>query len=69
MITATDSFAPPTDTIQWDKTEWIIEPMGELTPADIKIDTGASTNQAKTVLFKKPGQYKVTREQRYKRTM
>ena len=60
MITATDSFAPPTDTIQWDKTEWIIEPMGELTPADIKIDTGASTNQAKIVLFKKSGQYKVT---------
>ena len=59
-IIATESFAPPTDVIQWAKTEWTIIPMDGQDIGAIKIDTTASDNSTKYVVFKDKGRYKAT---------
>lgn len=60
IISSEDSFAPPSDPIQWDKTKWKIDPLDGQSSSSIKISNSLSDNKKKAVVFKETGKYKVT---------
>lgn len=61
IISSEDSFAPPSDPIQWDKTKWKIEPLDGQNSLSIKISNLLSdSKKKKAVVFKETGRYKVT---------
>lgn len=60
IISSEESFAPPSDPIQWDKTAWKIEPLDGQNPLSIKISNSLSDTKKKAVVFKETGRYKAT---------
>ena len=60
IISSEDSFAPPSDPIQWDKTKWKIEPLDGQNSLSIKISNLLSDSKKKAVVFRETGRYKVT---------
>lgn len=61
VLSAEESFEPPGDPIQWEKTKWSISPLDGQSPSSIKKDS-TSTDKRQVVLFKETGRYKVNLE-------
>ncbi|MEG2119858.1 MAG: hypothetical protein RRY53_05830, partial [Pseudoflavonifractor sp.] len=60
VINLSNSLNPPASPILWDKTEWIIKPIGDYDVATLKLDKKNSTPKSNHYLSKTAGEFNLT---------